>query len=133
MVSTRTVIQARFGDYDLFGHVNNVSQQQYLDIGRIDFINTHVCPTMFRQSLRVILVSVNMDFVEQLSMGCPVECVTELEGVGTKSIRLRQTLIKRVDDREVVCTRSTSVIVAWDTEQQRAVEVPDEWRTRLSL
>lgn len=78
-------------------------------------------------------MSVNMDFVDQLSMGCPVECVTELEGVGTKSIRLRQTLIKRVDDREVVCTRSTSVIVAWDTEQQRAVEVPDEWRTRLSL
>lgn len=131
MIITRTPIQARFGDYDLFGHVNNVSQQQYLDIGRIAFINEHICAEMFRQSLRVILVSVNMDFVDQLTMGCPVEAVTELESVGTKSIRLRQTLVKKVDGREVVCTRSTSVLVAWDTATQQAVAVPDDWRERL--
>ncbi|MBP3426597.1 MAG: thioesterase family protein [Rikenellaceae bacterium] len=134
MITTRTPIQARFGDYDLFGHVNNVSQQQYLDIGRIAFINEHICPEMFRQSLRVILVSVNMDFVNQLTMGCPVDAITELESVGTKSIRLRQTLVKRLDDgTEVVCTRSTSVLVAWDTSTQQAVPVPDEWRRRLTL
>lgn len=129
--TTRTPIQARFGDYDLFGHVNNVSQQQYLDIGRIAFITEHICPDMFGQSLKVILVSVNMDFVDQLLMGSPVEVVTELESVGTKSIRLRQTLLRKDGDTETVCTRSTSVLVAWDTATQTAVPVPDEWRTNL--
>ena len=129
--TSRTPIQARFGDYDLFGHVNNVSQQQYLDIGRISFITEHICPDMFGQTLKVILVSVNMDFVDQLMMGCPVEVVTELESVGTKSIRLHQTLLRKDGDTEVVCTRSTSVLVAWDTTTQTAVPVPDEWRIRL--
>ena len=129
--TTRTPIQARFGDYDLFGHVNNVSQQQYLDIGRIAFITEHINLNMFDQSLKVILVSVNMDFVDQLLMGSPVEVVTELESIGTKSIRLRQTLLRKDGDTETVCTRSTSVLVAWDTATQTAVPVPDEWRTNL--
>ncbi|MBO5655650.1 MAG: acyl-CoA thioesterase [Rikenellaceae bacterium] len=130
--TTRTSIQARFGDYDIFGHVNNVSQQQYLDIGRIAFITEHICSDMFDQSLKVILVSVNMDFVDQLFMGTPVEVVTELESVGTKSIRLRQTLLRKEGDTEIVCTRSTSVLVAWDTASQSTVAVPDEWRTNLT-
>ena len=130
--TTRTSIQARFGDYDIFGHVNNVSQQQYLDIGRIAFITEHICPDMFDQSLKVILVSVNMDFVDQLFMGTQVEVITELESIGTKSIRLRQTLLRKEGDIEIVCTRSTSVLVAWDTATQSAVAVPDEWRTNLS-
>jgi acyl-CoA thioesterase FadM len=86
---------------------------------------------MFAHSVRVILVSVNMDFVDQLTMGHPIEVVTELERVGNKSISLRQRIVKRVDDEEVVCTTSTSVLVAWDTATQKAVSVPDEWRRRL--
>ncbi len=131
MKTTRTSIQGRFGDFDVFNHVNNVSQQQYLDIGRIDFILKHICSDMFARSVRVILVSVNMDFVDQLTMGHPIEVVTELERVGNKSISLRQRIVKRVDDEEVVCTTSTSVLVAWDVAEQKAVPVPDEWRQRL--
>ena len=131
MRTTRTAIQSRFGDFDVFGHVNNVSQQQYLDIGRIEFILEHICPDMFSQRLQVILVSVNMDFADQLSMGMSFEVVTELESVGNKSIRLRQQIIKRADGIEKVCTNSTSVLVAWDTATQSAVPVPDEWRERL--
>lgn len=131
MKSSRTAIQSRFGDFDVFNHVNNVSQQQYLDIGRIDFILEHICSDMFRRSVRVILVSVNMDFVNQLTMGLPIEVVTELESVGNKSIKLRQRIVRKEADVDVVCTTSTSVLVAWDTITQTAVPVPDEWRVRL--
>ena len=85
MKQTKTIIQSRFGDFDAFNHVNNVSQQQYLDIGRIDFILEHICSDMFRRTTRVILVSVAMDFVSQLTMGAPIEVVTELESVGNKA------------------------------------------------
>lgn len=131
MKSTRTSIQSRLCDFDVFNHVNNVSQQQYLDIGRIDFILEHICADMFARSVRVILVSVNMNFVDQLTMGSPIEVVTELERVGNKSISLRQQIVKRVDGQDVVCTTSTSVLVAWDMSTQTTVPVPEEWRTRL--
>ena len=86
---------------------------------------------MFNRTLRVILVSVNMDFVSQLTMGCPIEVITELESVGNKSIRLRQRIVKIVDNQEITCTTSTSVLVAWDMTTEQAVQVPDEWRQRL--
>lgn len=131
MKQTKTIIQSRFGDFDAFNHVNNVSQQQYLDIGRIDFILEHICSDMFCRTTRVILVSVAMDFVSQLTMGAPIEVVTELESVGNKSIKLRQRIVRKEGDGDVVCTTSTSVLVAWDMESQQAVPVLDEWRTRL--
>lgn len=131
MKQTKTIIQSRFGDFDAFNHVNNVSQQQYLDIGRIDFILEHICSDMFCRTTRVILVSVAMDFVSQLTMGAPIEVVTELESVGNKSIKLRQRIVRKETDGDVVCTTSTSVLVAWDMESQQAVPVLDEWRTRL--
>ena len=131
MKQTKTIIQSRFGDFDAFNHVNNVSQQQYLDIGRIDFILEHICSDMFCRTTRVILVSVAMDFVSQLTMGAPIEVVTELESVGNKSIKLRQRIVRKEADGDVVCTTSTSVLVAWDIESQQAVPVLDEWRTRL--
>ena len=131
MKQSRTTIQSRFGDFDAFNHVNNVSQQQYLDIGRIDFILQHICSDMFRRTTRVILVSVAMDFVAQLTMGAPIEVITELESVGNKSIKLRQRIVRKEADGDVVCTTSTSVLVAWNMEEQQAVPVPDEWRVRL--
>ena len=86
---------------------------------------------MFCRTTRVILVSVAMDFVSQLTMGAPIEVVTELESVGNKSIKLRQRIVRKEADGDVVCTTSTSVLVAWDIESQQAVPVLDEWRTRL--
>lgn len=32
-----TQIQMRFADIDVLGHVNNVNQQHYFDLGKCDF------------------------------------------------------------------------------------------------
>ena len=32
-----TKIQMRFADVDMLGHVNNVNQQHYFDLGKSDF------------------------------------------------------------------------------------------------
>ena len=32
-----TQIQMRFADIDVLGHVNNVNQQNYFDLGKCDF------------------------------------------------------------------------------------------------
>lgn len=34
---TTTPIQMRFADVDMLGHVNNVNQQHYFDVGKSDF------------------------------------------------------------------------------------------------
>lgn len=35
---TTTPIQMRFADVDMLGHVNNVNQQHYFDVGKSDFV-----------------------------------------------------------------------------------------------
>ena len=33
----KTAIQKRFSDIDPFQHVNNVSQQEYFDVGKVEY------------------------------------------------------------------------------------------------
>lgn len=122
-----TPIQKRFSDIDPFLHVNNVAQQMYFDTGKTEYYRRVLGADVLSGELRIVAVSTATDYIGQVRMHDEVSVTTVCERVGCKSMTLLQEL--RVADR--VCSRSRSVMVAFDFARQQSVPVPDLWRRRM--
>ena len=115
---TETKIQMRFADIDMLGHVNNVNQQHYFDLGKSDF---------FR---RVLGLKPVWKSEGQIRMEDPIVVTTCVDRIGHKSFTLRQQI---VDTRtREVRTECATVLVAFDFERQESIEIPAPWREKLA-
>lgn len=122
-----TPIQKRFSDIDPFQHVNNVSQQMYFDVGKMDYYEKVLGADALLGDLRIITVSTSTSYMGQVRMGDPVRVTTTCERIGTKSLTLLQQMLVG----EEVRSKSRSVMVVFDFPNQCSRPVPDAWRERL--
>lgn len=122
-----TAIQKRFSDIDPFQHVNNVSQQMYFDVGKVEYYQKILGAEVLLHDLRIVTVSTTTSYLGQVRMNDQVHVTTTCEQVGTKSLTLFQQLFCNGELR----TESRSVMVAFDFSKQLSVPVPDLWRQQL--
>lgn len=122
-----TSIQKRFSDIDPFQHVNNVSQQMYFDVGKMEYYEKVLGADALLGDLRIVTVSTSTSYLGQVRMGDPVRVTTTCERIGTKSLTLFQQMLVG----EEVRSESRSVMVVFDFPNQCSRPVPDEWRRRL--
>ena len=123
-----TEIQKRFSDVDPFQHVNNVSQQMYFDVGKMEYYEQVLGDEVLLGDLRVVTVSTSTSYMGQVRMHDDVRVTTTCEKVGNKSMTLFQRLV--VDGE--VRSESRSVLVVFDFVRQESRPVPDAWRARLT-
>lgn len=142
-----TKIQKRFADIDVFRHVNNIHQQEYLDLGKTDYYEHVIGFDVLADRVALMIVSVKTDFVAQVRYEDKVVVRTWVERVGTKSITLRQQIISHknvgiplldkpsayvaVENTETIHTESETVLVAFDRRDQITVEIPQRWREKI--
>lgn len=122
-----TSIQKRFSDIDPFQHVNNVSQQMYFDVGKMEYYEKILGADALLGDLRIVTVSTSTSYMGQVRMGDPVRVTTTCERIGTKSLTLFQQMLVG----EEVRSESRSVMVVFDFPNQCSRPVPEEWRRRL--
>lgn len=123
-LTVTTPIQMRFEDIDSFGHVNNIAQQSYFDLGKSALFQRLWQAVGEKDATPVMMVSVQTDFLRQIRYGERIEVTTLIESIGTKSLTLQQQILLRGE----VCSRSRVVMVCYDKERGMSVEVPDSWR-----
>lgn len=123
-----TIVQKRFSDVDSFMHVNNIWQQSYFDMGKTDFYTTVLGTTGVFDKLRIITASTHTDYYGQVRLHDDIVVRTDVSRIGTKSMTLHQCIM--LGDK--VLTESSSVMVAFDFEEQRSVEMPEDWRVKLA-
>ena len=99
-----TKIQMRFADVDMLGHVNNVNQQHYFDLGKSDFFRRVLGMKPVWKSEGLIMVSTRFTLRQQI--------------VDTRTREVR--------------TECTTVLVAFDFERQESIEIPAPWREKLA-
>lgn len=127
-----TPIQKRFSDVDSFLHVNNVAQQMYFDIGKMEFYRQVLEIDTPEKIRRIVTVATHTDYRGQIRMEDEIFLRTTIDRVGTTSMQFYQQLVCRLKDgSEEVRTESRSVMVVFDFEQQTKAPVPDLWRRRL--
>lgn len=122
-----TSIQKRFSDIDPFQHVNNVSQQMYFDVGKMEYYEKILGADALLGDLRIVTVSTSTFYLGQVRMTDPVRITTTCERIGTKSLTLFQQMLVG----EEVRSESRSVMVVFDFPNQCSRPVPEEWRRRL--
>ena len=123
-----TPVQKRFSDVDSFMHVNNIWQQSYFDMGKTDFYTTVLGITGVFDKLRIITASTHTDYYAQVRLTDDIVVRTDISRIGNKSMTLHQCIM--LGDK--VLTESSSVMVAFDFETQQTVEMPEEWKRKLS-
>ena len=122
-----TSIQKRFSDIDPFQHVNNVAQQMYFDVGKMEYYEKILGADALLGDLRIVTVSTSTSYLGQVRMTDPVRITTTCERIGTKSLTLFQQMLVG----EEVRSESRSVMVVFDFPNQCSRPVADEWRRRL--
>ena len=96
----KTPVQMRFSDADSFGHVNNVAQQMYFDLGKTDLFKELWRLTAAAEQVPAIIASLNTEFYEQIRYGEELLVETFIEKVGHKSL----TLVQRLKSAKVTST-----------------------------
>ncbi len=125
-----TPIQKRFNDLDGFAHVNNAVQQSYFDVGRANYLH-HVYGDRFYTGEKVLfIVSVKTDFLSPITFEDDVEVRTSVYEIGSKSLKMLQTIVDTHSQR--ICSVSQSVMASVSLSNQKSVEIPDEWRKRIA-
>jgi acyl-CoA thioester hydrolase len=113
----------RFRDVDELGHVNNAVFLTYLEEARIGFLLPRGA-----DASGMILARVEIDFRAPLRSGDELEIGVRPVGVGTKSFELEYEI--RTGD--TVAAVAKTVLVSFDYETGRTVEVPQAWREALA-
>ena len=122
---TTTPIQMRFADVDMLGHVNNVNQQHYFDVGKSDFFAQVLDPAPNWKQEGLITVSTYNDYLAQIRYGEPIAVLTRIEKVGNKSFTLFQQIVNTATQE--VKTQSRSVLVAFDFVAQVSIPLLEQW------
>ncbi len=123
----KSPIQKRFSDLDPFQHVNNATQQQYFDVGKMEYLQRTIGDGTLVGDVRLITASTTTSYAEQIRFEDEIFVTTTCESVGTKSL----TLLQRLKSGDTIHTESRSVMVAFDFEAQCSVAVSDAWREAL--
>ncbi len=63
-----TPVQQRFSDIDPFMHVNNVAQQAYFDVGKVDFYRKVLGAEVLLGDLRIVTVSTSTSYIGQVRL-----------------------------------------------------------------
>lgn len=115
--------RVRFRDLDAMGHVNNAVFLTYLEEARIAYL------LRFDATVKeMILARAEIDFRAPLRSGVDIEIGVRPASVGTKSFQLEY----EIRSGDTVAAEAKTVIVSYDYESGRAVELPENWREALA-
>lgn len=123
-----TPIQKRFSDVDPFQHVNNVSQQMYFDVGKMEFYEKVLGAEVLLADLRILAVSTSTSYLGQVQDARPRAGDDHLRTGGNEE---PDALPSNCSPAAEVRSESRSVMVVFDFARQRSEPVPDAWRERL--
>ena len=116
--------RVRFRDLDGMAHVNNAVFSTYLEQARLAWFG----PSEQMPLADVILARTELDFRSPVQAGEIVEVGVRPSRIGTKSFELEYEL--RAAGRLVA--EAKSVLVGYDYEHARSMEIPERWRRRMT-
>jgi acyl-CoA thioester hydrolase len=119
--------RVRFRDLDPMGHVNNAVFLTYVESARVAFLE-HLGAAKTLDEMAIIVARAEIDFRAPVRFGDEVEVTVRATRFGDKSFDLEHDL--RVG--ETVVAEVKTVLVTYDYEQRRPVEIPSDWREKLA-
>lgn len=124
-----TDVQLRFGDIDLFGHVNNNVYLQLFDIAKYDYFRQVMGADFDIRALAMVVVNINCDFLAPAFLDEPLRVLTACAAIGEKSVRLLQRVVNTATG-QVKCS-ATTIMVTFDPATKSSSPVAPHARAAL--
>jgi len=129
-VNHQEIIQIRFNDIDVLGHVNNAVQITYLDYGKLKYFEALKGQVLDWSGSELVMVNINVDFMEPIFISNQIVVKTKVYEIGNKSIKLVQVIKDYETNR--VKTVCRSVMCGFDPKTNTSLLISDEWRDLIN-
>jgi acyl-CoA thioester hydrolase len=126
----RCLVPIRWGDMDVYGHVNNTIYFRYMEQVRVEYLESLGYPIVPKGTAPVI-VNASCTFLIPLTYPGTVEVRMFLGTPGRSSIPSNYE-IRLVDDEATVYATGEAKIVWTDMTTGKSVPIPDDLRERPS-
>jgi acyl-CoA thioester hydrolase len=123
--------EVRFADIDSMGHVNNAVFLNYFEQARISFFNDALDIKWDWSHQGVILAKNELEYHSPVMLEDQIHTVIGCESLGTKSFTLVYEIYAKRNGKEELCCRGKSVMVCFDYNQQKSIEIPELWRDKM--
>ncbi|MBL0032024.1 MAG: acyl-CoA thioesterase [Bacteroidetes bacterium] len=124
-------VNIRFSDLDLFGHVNNAVYLTYFEEARVAYFNEVVGYDYDWSTEGVILARVEIDFVIPVHFKDEVFIRTKCCRMGIKSFDLAYEMFIVKEEKEIMLSSATSVMVMYNYKEKKSILVSEEWKVKL--
>ena len=124
-------VNIRFSDLDLFGHVNNAVYLTYFEEARVAYFNEVVGYDYDWSTEGVILARVEIDFVIPVHFKDEVFIRTKCCRMGSKSFDLAYEMFIVKEEKEIMLSSATSVMVMYNYKEKKSILVSEEWKVKL--
>jgi acyl-CoA thioester hydrolase len=123
-------VQARYGDLDPQGHVNNARYFTYMEMARIVYFrDLGLWSTDSFINLGVILADIHISFKASIQFAQRLRVGARVSRIGNKSMTM-DNVLEDLDGRLLYAT-GTSTLVAYDYRLGASVPISDEWRQKI--
>ena len=122
------LVQIRFSDIDVLGHVNNAVYMNYFDMAKTKYFQAvHNAKDWSR--LDVVVANVNVDFLSPVFFNEDIIVKTKITRLGNKSFDMIQQI--ELADSGEVRTISRSVMVGFDTSTNLSKPLTECWKEQV--
>ena len=122
-------LQLRCNDIDILGHLNNTVYFSFFDTGKARFFEHIVDGNIDWKRVDVVIANIDCCYISPIFFGEDIRVYTRCMSISNKSFRLQQVLVE--ETKGVIKAAAETVMVSFDRETQKSVELPDLWRQAL--
>lgn len=124
-------VQIRFSDIDRLDHVNNSCYHNYVELGRVTYFKEVLKDRVHWDKTGFILARTEINHLHPVFLNDEIYCCTKLLKFGTKSMTLKNAIVKKTAEGIVECASIIGILVAMDYVKNESMVVPQEWRELL--
>ncbi|SMC90143.1 acyl-CoA thioesterase [Pedobacter africanus] len=125
----KTIIETRFTDFDMMGHVNNAVYFTYMEIARAKYWN-HAIQWDWKKT-GVVIAQATLDYILPVFIEDKISMYVRTSRIGKSSFDLEYLLVKLVNGQEQVCNKGKTTCVAFDYASRSPFPIPKEEKERM--
>lgn len=125
----KTIIETRFADFDMMGHVNNAVYFTYLEIARAKYWNYAI--KWDWKKTGVVVASASLDYISPILIEDEINIYVRTSKIGNSSFELEYLIIKMVNGQEQTCAKGKTTCVAFDYASKSSFPIPEDEKARM--
>lgn len=125
-------IQIRFSDIDKINHVNNACYLNYFETSRVNYFDTVFKGRNNWDKQGFVLARNEINHLVPIHLEDEIYCLTKIVQLGTKSLTLKNAIIKKVGDSYIESANGIGILVAMNYVTHESITLPEEWKELIN-